>query len=345
MQNILKIFSLKKGAELLDSKAYISKAFFAVATAYILGIKIQPIQMDMISVLFGTMLTLEPVNFGGIRSGKSQIYATVLGAASGALVVSLIGINVVSVALSVSLTLYIALKINWREVPVIAFFTAIYMTQIVQLDAFGNPNIWLTAKLRLGALIFGILVGMIYNFIFSFISYKNIANKRLIYCIREVSYQMDEIAEVILQHDYNKFDELKYSIHATFNNIDWVIGVFSDIKQENKLKAKLKIKTKESIELHTNIAIEMRAINHSLNDIVHTISKQKENKIETKYANYILKCREKLNEIKLSFENGNYIEEMPKLGELEEMDRILANLIEIRYSINSSIYELNKRPK
>lgn len=345
MHNILKIFSLKKGAELLDSKAYILKAFFAVATAYILGIRIQPIQMDMISVLFGTMLTLEPVNFGGIRSGKSQIYATTLGALSGALVVSLIGINVVSVALSVSLTLYIALKINWREVPVIAFFTAIYMTQIVQLDSVGNPNIWLTVKLRLGALIFGILVGMIYNFIFSFISYKNIANKRLVYCIREVSYQMDEISKVIIQDDYNKFEELKYSIHSTFNNIDWVIGVFLDIKQENELKAKFRIKTKESVELHMNIAIEMRSINHSLNDIVHTISKQKENTIESKYATYISSCREKLNEIKIGFENGNYIEEMPRLAEQEEMNRILANIIEIRYSINSSIYELNKRDK
>ncbi|GKT19327.1 hypothetical protein ADUPG1_004314, partial [Aduncisulcus paluster] len=96
----------------------------------------------MISVLFGLILTLEPVNVTGLRRGWEQFFATLIAAAS------------------VALTLYVCLKVNWRQISPVALFTAIYMTQYIQLDAAGNPSVLLTFRLRVIALGFGVFTAV-----------------------------------------------------------------------------------------------------------------------------------------------------------------------------------------
>lgn len=342
MQEIIRMLKLKRGAELLDSKAYILKAIFAVGTAYYLGVRMPSVNLDMISLLFGVMLTLEPVNLGGLRSGKAQIYATLLGIFSGSLLVLLLGVNVFSVALSVGLTLYIALKINWREVPVIAFFTAIYMTQYLQINALGEPSVFLTAKLRLSALVFGIFIGMLYNLIFSFISYQKIADKRIIYCVSEVANQTELLLQMIQKQGLENIEDIIQSIYLTFSNIDWVIGVFLDIKRENAIKKRLGIKERDCIDIHLNIAVEMRATNHSLNDIAYTMLKQKQREISHVEQVNLEEILEKLRGIEQGLTTGQSVELLELTNQDPELSRIGANLLEMRYSINSTIQEVNQ---
>src|SRR5690348_807192 len=118
--NVWSAVRFKKEAILLDSKLYIIKAFFAVMTAYIFAIKNPILKLDTISVLFGLMLTLEPVTLTGIKNGLNQIYATVLGAISTAVIIFIfqsLGISMVwIISLSMAFTLYVCLKIDYRAV-------------------------------------------------------------------------------------------------------------------------------------------------------------------------------------------------------------------------------------
>ena len=59
----------------------------------------------MISLLFGLMLTLEPVTLTGVRNGLNQIYASHLGALSTAIIIYCFGINIWTVAISMAFTL------------------------------------------------------------------------------------------------------------------------------------------------------------------------------------------------------------------------------------------------
>lgn len=161
-------FSFKKEAWLFDSKLYILKTFFlSVITAYAIASFFPLLQKDMISLLFGLLLTLEPVTITGIRSGLDQIYATTLGAILTAVIITLFGINIWTVAFSITVTLFVSIKINWKVISVVALFTAIYMTQYVQLDSAGLPSAFLTFRLRITALATGVSVAILYNFIFS----------------------------------------------------------------------------------------------------------------------------------------------------------------------------------
>ena len=148
---------LKKEARLFDAKEFIIKTFLAVLIGYILGNSVEYLNKDMISLLFGMMLTLEPVNITGIRNGFEQIKASFIGAIVTGVIVSFLGINPLTTAISVACTVYVCILINWKQMSVVAVFTSIYMTQYVQIDSLGNPSQLLTLKLRLSALLTGVL--------------------------------------------------------------------------------------------------------------------------------------------------------------------------------------------
>jgi len=278
----LSFFKLKKQAELLDSKAFIIKAFFAVLTAYFIASNSPLISKDMISVLFGLMLTLEAVTLTGIRYGMDQVYASLLGAASTAIIISLFGINMFTIALSMSFTMYVCLKINWREVSPVAMFTSIYMTQYIQLDSAGNPSVWNTAILRFSALLTGILVAILFNFIFSFIFYRSIASKRIVFILNDLKRRIIEIRNSIDSMDKNQRFNYQLDLAGTFNNIDWISKILIDRKKElNFLKKVLPVK-EDINDVNIEIMKKLRSICHFIFDINHELLKQENDFDENK---------------------------------------------------------------
>lgn len=153
---------------LFDSPLYMLKAFLSVMTGYLLFSQHTIIGKDMISVLFGMMLSLEPVNISGIKSGLAQFEATILGGLVTAAIITLAGVNLITVPLAVMMTLYISILLDWRNISPVAFFTSIYMTQYIQFTAGGDPSMLLTLRLRLMALGAGVFVAIAFNFYFHY---------------------------------------------------------------------------------------------------------------------------------------------------------------------------------
>jgi uncharacterized membrane protein YgaE (UPF0421/DUF939 family) len=197
MNKVLDYIFLKKEAYLFDTKLYIVKSLVSVLAAYTIAKNLPLVHKDIISVLFGLMMTLEPVTITGIRSGISQIAATVLGALATAMIVALFGINIWTVAISISATLFLCLKINWREVSPVAIFTSIYMTQFVQYSKSGQPSVILTFQLRILALGLGILIAVIFNFLFSMFFYKEMERKRIAHILITLSNHMKQVKKGI----------------------------------------------------------------------------------------------------------------------------------------------------
>ena len=239
MRKIISILSLKGEANLLDSKLYILKSFLAVMTAYAIAHNNSVLKLDMISLLFGLMLTLEPVTLTGVRNGLNQIYASSLGALSTAIILYCFGINIWTVAISMAFTLYVGLKINWREVSVVAIFTSIYMTQYVQNTATGEPSIFLTFRLRIFALGVGIMIAILFNFLFSLFSYRNMIYKRITFLLGSTISSLSIILECIKVSDFHNLIKEGKALPTVFNNIDWVYSQFEDIKKESNLKFKM----------------------------------------------------------------------------------------------------------
>ncbi len=225
---------LSENAKLFDTKEYLLKAFVAVLIAGLIGKYNNYVNRDMISLLFGMMLTLEPVNISGIRSGFDQIKATIIGAIITGLIVTIFGYNIFSMAFGIAATLYVCMLINWRESMVPAVFTAIYMTQYIQLDALGQNSSIETLKLRLAALGTGVAIAFIVNFVFSLVGYRKMAQKRIYFLSRELYDHTFEIKAALAHHDLEKVQSMMSQIAPLFNTIDWVTGTLADVKSDQQ---------------------------------------------------------------------------------------------------------------
>ncbi len=234
--NIYSIFGLKKEAILLDSRLYILKAMCAISAGFLLGNAFSITRLDMISVLLGVMYNLEAINVSGVKGGINQMLASTLGAFTTGVLVYLMGynVNVLTVAIGMGLTLYIALKIDYRMVSPVAIFTSIYMTQFIQRDVAGNPSVFLTFQLRIAALGLGVLIAITFNYLFSFLYYRQIGKRRLEFAKLQSLIGLDktlaELSSVETDHQTNN------SLLAfVFNDIEMVKTNIESMMKENWL--------------------------------------------------------------------------------------------------------------
>ena len=294
MGKFIQALQLKKEAVLLDSKPFIAKTFLAIATAYVIAINHPVASQDMISVLFGLILTLEPVNVTGLRRGWEQFIATFIGAVTTAIIISVFGINALTAGVSVALTLYICLKVNWREVSPVALFTAIYMTQYIQLDAMGNPSVLLTFRLRIIALGFGVFTAVVFNFLFSLIQYQKMGNKRVIFLMKSLLNHMNTLELAIRGGDAASFRSCQQALASVFNDIDTTTALFEDMLKENAFVRKLIGVTDERLRAKIALTKRLRVFCHLLFDTQYVLT---ENNTLLSQADNRLAIADALNEL------------------------------------------------
>lgn len=264
--NLLSIFGLKKEAILLDSRLYILKAMCAISAGFILGHTFSITRMDMISVLLGVMYNLEAINVSGIRGGVNQMLASTLGALTTGLLVYLMGydVTVLTVAIGMGLTLYIALKIDYRMVSPVAIFTSIYMTQFIQRDLAGNPSVLLTFQLRIAALGLGVLIAITFNYLFSFLYYRQIGRRRLEFAKLQSLIGLDKTLEELSSSgmDHNANNSI---LTFVFNDIEMVKSNVETMMKETWLPFNLK--EKKNLHVIHNIIKSLKIIMHLAYDI------------------------------------------------------------------------------
>ena len=262
-------FLLGENARLFDTKEYLLKTFIAVLIAGVIGKTIDYVSKDMISLLFGMMLTLEPVNMAGTRSGLSQIEATLIGAFVSALIIAIFGYGIVATAICITLTLYVCMLINWRELMVVAVFTAIYMTTFIQTNTVGELSSIETIKLRLAALASGVLIAIIVNFFFSLIGYKKMAKKRIYYISREIYDRSLELKVALSHKNIEEVNIIMQKIPSLFNNIDWITATLLDVKKDQE-KFRIVYRYFDADEALA-YSIALRGITHVMYDLCYRV--------------------------------------------------------------------------
>lgn len=304
---------LSENAKLFDTNEYLLKTFLAVLAAAYIGTVNDYVSKDMISLLFGMMLTLEPVNMSGIRSGIGQVKATVIGALVTAFVVWILamlgygvsGYGILATAIGITLTLYVCMVINWREMMVVAVFTAIYMTQYVQTDALGNASSFETFKLRIAALGTGVLIAFILNFIFSLIGYKKMVNKRIYFISKELYEVSMDIKKALESKDSEKVAELMKRLPSLFNNIDWITGTLADVIHDQE-KFKVVYRHFDAAK-YLNYADALRGITHVTYDLCHRVSFKEEPYMEESFIHSYEERLGHFESVKDAFNDGKEI--------------------------------------
>ncbi len=266
MKKKWKLFRLDKEAVLLDSGPFILKTFLAIGSAYALGVVTPVAQRDMISVLFGLILTLEPTNITGLRRGKEQFVASLIGALITAAIVAVLGVNPVSVGLSVAMTLFVCLKVNWRDISPVALFTSIYMTQNMQLGLGGEPSIWLTFQLRMIALALGVIIAVVWNFVFSLIQYRRITYRRLAFLVKHLLIHLAELKTALQSDQWDTIDQKRANLAQVFNDIDWIKSLFEDMLGEGALTRRMAGISDDRLRTKVKLTRYMRMICHLLYD-------------------------------------------------------------------------------
>lgn len=260
MIKYIKNILMKREAVLFDTPLFIVKSFIAVMLGYVLFSKNELLGRDMISLLLGLMLTLQPVNVSGLKSGWDQMSASIIGGGITALIVLIGGVNFVTVPLAVAATLYITLRINWREMSVIAVFTSIYMTQFIQITGAGDTSMYLTLRLRLISLGTGILIAVVMNFLFSLIFYRSMLRKRTVFVIEKIVQSISDFIATQNAADSSRYEVLEKQIIILFGDIDYIMGGLMDMKRKKTKDGKTGSFIKKLKEL--------RDINHCLLDLV-----------------------------------------------------------------------------
>lgn len=228
----LALFGLKKEAVLLDSWLYIFKAMVAISVGFILGNTFAITRLDMISVLLGVMYNLEPINVNAFKGGINQLLASSLGALTTGVLIVLFDyqISFITLALGIGFTLYIALKIDYRMVSPVAIFTSIYMNQLLQSNAQGLPSVWLTFRLRIIALGLGVLIALVFNYLFSLLYYQKIGRKRLEYVKRMTLLAIERSTAHLKQN--LRADQMQAVMTGVFSDIDMVRSNLEAIHKE-----------------------------------------------------------------------------------------------------------------
>ncbi len=267
IKKLLNYLKFNKEIVLLNSYSYLAKVFLSLLTAYYIADHNPLLKRDLISVLFGLALTLEQTNYTSIRNGYDQFISSVLGGLSAAIIVYMFGINLWTVALSVTFAVFVSLKVNWRSVSPVAVFTAIYMTQYVQTNAFGFPSMLLTFRLRIIALSFGIFVALVYNFIFSLFFYQKFLTKRIYLIMDKLSKSLQNLVVVISKDDKDLLPSIKEKADELFGIMNWLFMLFKDYTYDYKMKSKIfnvrDINPKSAI----NVLLFSRNITHFISDI------------------------------------------------------------------------------
>jgi hypothetical protein len=235
MKHLSNWIGLKREAVLLDSWLYILKSMVAISAGFLLGRAFSITRLDMVSVLLGVMYNLEAVNVSGLKGGINQMIASTLAALCTGTLVYLMAynVNVLTIALGMGLTLYIALKIDYRLVSPVAIFTSVYMTQLLQHTSQGNPSVFMTYQVRIAALGLGVLVALIVNFLFSIIYYRKIGKKRLEFVKLQGVAGLKKTYEVLAQS--GGYPISKSVLAGVFNDIEMVKANLETMMKEHKL--------------------------------------------------------------------------------------------------------------
>ncbi len=326
--NVLKRLKLSKEALLFDSPLYLLKSFLAVMLAYVLFSHHEIIGRDMISVLFGMMLSLEPVSISGFKSGLAQFKATILGGVITALIVSIAGVNMITVPLAVVLTLYISLLYDWKIIHPVAFFTSIYMTQYIQLTVNGDPSMILTLRLRLLALGSGVLVAVVVNYIFGVLFYKSMVQKRTHYIVERFASNYTGLLQAIENNNSESFQTLKQVVTVLFSDIDLVYNHVSDLNREKRKSNQLK--------RYLMILDELRLLNHyTLDMVINVLDESLEIKLHEGYVMDVRTISDILNKMVIS-KSCTEIELVEMLSGDNNIKRIYRGII----NIHSTMYEI-----
>jgi len=268
MEQIKKLIGLRKEAVLLDSWLYILKSMLAIGTGYFFGRMFDVTRLDMISVLLGVMYNLEATNISAVKGGINQLLASFLGAVTTGTLVYLMGVNVFTIMLGMGLTLFIALKIDYRAVSPVAIFTSIYMTQFIQSDALGNPSILLTIRLRMLALGLGVLIAIIFNFIFSFLYYRKITRKRLEFIRLKLNHIMSLTLDYLTDGDMTSGMNYNEPFSHIFADIEGVVGSINALKKDPLIP--LNVLEKKNLADTEEIVKRIKVIAHLAYDSCYT---------------------------------------------------------------------------
>ncbi len=262
---LLSMLVLDKEARLFDAKEFLLKTFLAVLVGSFVGNKVAYLSKDMISLLFGMMLTIEPVNMTGIRSGLKQLEATVIGALITGGLLALLGYSPWTAALTVSATLYVSLLIDWRQFSVVAVFTSIYMNVLVQVNDQGKPSELETFKVRIAALTVGVLIAMIINWVFSVFGYRHMLEKRVLHLLRTLENRMSSVYEMLDLQKLDKAPDIMASFPELFNNVDWIRSTVLDFRKDPLVRrGSVKMVKLEKILKMTAFTREMTHIQYDL---------------------------------------------------------------------------------
>ncbi len=288
-----RIFGLKREAVLLDSWLYIIKAMVALSVGFILGRTFTITRLDMISVLLGVMYNLEPFNVSGLKGGVNQLLASTLGAIITGFLVYIMNYQVsfLTVGLGIGLTMYVALKIDYRLVSPVTIFTSIYMTQVLQSNALGEPSVFLTFRLRIYALGLGVLVALLFNFIFSLFYYQKIGRKRVefvkIQAINALHHSIKGLKDPSL------IQSTEYRLASVFNDVDMVKSNIETMMKERFIP--FNQKEKEQLSDLLKVVMHIKNMTHCAYDnlfIAHNLGEEISNRDLVKLEEIVHKLEE-----------------------------------------------------
>ena len=266
IRRFLKKLIFSREAVLFDAPLFVLKAFIALFAGYALFRNHSFISKGMISLMLGIVLTLEPVNISGLKNGFDQITASLIGGVITVVIVLIGGVNLITVPLAVTVTLYVTLLIDWRKMSIMAVFTSFYLTQAIIYSDSGQPDVLQTFKLRMLALGAGVLIAVVMNFLFSLVFYKQVFRKRTIFVVEQtIGYLKEFVSNCKIKEKCNH-SELKKKIINNFRDIDIIKSRLFDLRKEKEGSIR--------IEDYAAILEEMRDFNHYLLDFVMLAGKE-----------------------------------------------------------------------
>jgi hypothetical protein len=233
-----------------------------LVTLLSLGASRFPHLNEPITIAFASILCIPSAFYRGIKSGVKNLYATVIGALVGTILIFTIGSEYLAIPPGVMIVCLACYLLDWLDCFPLAAFT------LFVVSYYPEEGIWISSAWRTVQVAVGIGIAMLVNWAVSRVRYRDLYLSRFRELLRIEGEAFHRMGECFRAGNARGMERLELRYHRLFRLLSSAIDEMADLKKELRIRKESGGLSYKSVVRLAGIIDRLAAIAHFSWDIV-----------------------------------------------------------------------------
>lgn len=185
---------------------------------------------DLLSPAFTALLCIRGTFYTGLHVAMTQLAAVVAGTGLSLGCTAVLGANDLSIAVSVMLAAFVCLKLHWESSTLLVLFTLLF-THLTPLGSLAQ-----TAEIRILAVLMGVGVATLINYLFSYFRYRRMYYFRLRHALEQFESTLGSVRAAVARGDRAQLGCLVREIKSHARLVSMLYEESVDLRRESAVK-------------------------------------------------------------------------------------------------------------